>query len=210
MKDAMRGMFRVGERTDIHEELKSNRQYSLKTKIEVLPKEDRIMELEYTSDVEFVMIRARTIGDWFRHLIAGGNNYSEHYLLESMARNYLASHATDWTGQKPQMIWSELGLITYQKKDWKKMFCDLIFQYNDDIWIIEVKDRVQPHEIFRNPKYQSAVDQLRKYKQRIKKLGWWPDHNIHLAVFWAFNESEIKEPIPIDVEKSLLWPKDRQ
>ncbi len=159
-------------------------------------------DFEVPVDIMFVMVKATTVGNWFRKVIVGNDEYKEHYLYESMARNYLVHHAQDWTGVPPKVIWSELGLGTYHNRGKGKLDCDVILQYDTDIWIIEVKDRI------RNKEYHSAVDQLRKYEKRVKDLGWWPNHSIHLAVFWAYNEKDTKG-IPIDVKENSRWPKDR-
>jgi hypothetical protein len=156
------------------------------------------------------MIKARTVGNWFREIVGIKEDYSEQYRYESMSRNYLVGHVEEWTGEKPSYIWSELDLGTFENND-ERMTCDLIFQYEKMIWIIEVKDRTSLKRVFENEEYTSAVSQLREYKRRILELGWWPDLTINLGVFWAFNPSEIEDKmLPIDREFSLLWPKDRR
>jgi len=168
-----------------------------------------VTNLKESSDITFVMVEARSVGDWFRETIGCKDDYSEQYRYESMARNYLVNHAKDWIGHNPSLIWSELDLGTFENKE-ERMTCDVIFQYEKVIWLLEVKDRTSLKRVFQNNDYHSAVDQLREYKRRIHELGWWPEFTIHLAVFWAFNPRDIDgKAIPIDVEESLIWPKDR-
>lgn len=169
-----------------------------------------LADFEIPVEIMFVMIEATTVGNWFRNIIAGNGEYKEHYLYESMARNYLVFHAQDWTGISPKVIWSELDLGTYHNRGKGKLICDVILQYETEIWIIEVKDRIPLYGIFPNKEYRSAVDQLRIYEKRIKELGWWPNHSVHLAVFWAYNKKDISGKIlPIDIEESKEWPRIR-
>lgn len=165
--------------------------------------------LKESRDVTFVMIKAKIVGNWFRKVIGLDEDYDEQYRYESMSRNYLVHHAKDWLGIEPSFIWSELDLGTFENRE-ERLACDLIFQYEREIWVIEVKDRRPLNRIFENGDHHSAVGQLREYKRRINNLNWWNSLDVQLAVFWAFNPSEIENrEIPIDREKSLLWPKDR-
>lgn len=163
-------------------------------------------DLNAPEDITFVLVKAHDIGNWFREHIGK----ESHHRYESVPRNYLHSKVKDWIGEEPQMVWSELDLGSFKdNKDRKRP--DLIFEYSNDIWIIEVKHHYCRYdEVFENPKKYDAVDQLHRYRKRIKDLKWWANKEIHLAVFWSYNPSDVENvELPLPVSSCLVWPKDR-
>jgi len=158
-------------------------------------------KLAIPNDIDFVFVKAHDIGDWFREHIGK----EAHHRYESVPRNYLHALAKDWMGVEPMMVWEELDLGSY--KDYKvRKKPDLIFEYADSIWIIEVKHHYCTYkEVFKN-----AVKQLHQYRKRIQHLKWWEGKDIHLAVFWSYSPSKIKNvELPLSESSYLLWPKNR-
>ena len=160
------------------------------------------------SDITFVFVDAFEIGTWFRKHIGK----KSHHRYESVPRNYLHSKAKDWIDEEPIMIWEELDLGSYKDNSIRKR-PDLIFEYSNDIWIIEVKHHYCRYsEVFKNPKKKkNAVNQLYQYRNRIQELKWWEGKKIHLAVFWSYSPSRVKNiDLPLTESEYLIWPKDRK
>jgi hypothetical protein len=130
---------------------------------------------------------------------------------ESFIANYVAKHSEMFRRKPPVNIWFELNLgDTRAIEDIDtRVKPDLILQYEDEIWIIEVKyEQYSPDpntDLVRN-----TESQIRGYKDQITKLqreGWFPSTEARMAVFWAYWEKRAK---PLGTEESLAkWPIQR-
>lgn len=104
-------------------------------------------ELNAPSDVTFVLRKAHDIGDWFREHTGG----EAHHRYESVPRNFLRLRSDKWIDETPTMVRTELDLGTYRDKK-RRLRPDLIFEYERNLWIIEVKHHYcRAEDIFENP-----------------------------------------------------------
>jgi hypothetical protein len=62
---------------------------------------------------------------------------------------------------------------------------DILFETENELWIVEVKDRRYSREL------PTANEQVQMYSRRITELGWWPNLDHHLCVVWAYPQSHV-------------------
>lgn len=156
---------------------------------------------------------------------------------ESFVTNYVAQHAHKFTGQNPIRIWYELGLrdnglekiekgyileVEIDGKIWehkldfeKQVKPDLLLEFKDDIWLIEVKLGHYSPDMECNKKKKKVKDtikQIRVYEARLKhlmELGWFPKKNIHLVIVWAFRLEREESTLKYLDTKYSSWLSDR-
>jgi hypothetical protein len=155
-------------------------------------------KLRAPEDIEFILIEPKVVDDWFKRIM--GSN--DHYRHESVVANFLVAHSEHWTGERPEAIWQELHVGAGLRPD-------VILQYPNKVWVIEVKDRVDPQWVFENDEYESAVDQLRAYCSQIGRNGWWPRRKVLLSALWAYLKEDAEKGLPIVVDSRTMWPRTR-
>jgi len=156
---------------------------------------------------------------------------------ESYVANYVAQHAHKFTGQSPIRTWYELGLrdagleeieksytlvVEFPDETWKEEFNfesqvkpDLLLEFEEDIWIIEVKFGYYSPDIESSKKTNDVKDcifQTRKYEARLRhlmELGWFPRKKIHLAIVWGFWWKRKRSAMEYLDTKYSTWLSDR-
>ncbi len=192
-------------------------------------------------DIDWVAKHRKEIEDWYidrgvfeRGRLGPDDDGKAYY--ESFVTNFVAQHAHKFTGHKPIRIWYELGLrnprleeiekdftlvIEFDDEKWIKKLNsksqvkpDLLLEFKDDIWLIEVKFGYYSPDIESNKKTNDVKDcikQIRVYEARLrhlKELDWFPGKEIHLAVVWAFWWKRKRDTLKLDTKYST-WLSDR-
>jgi hypothetical protein len=130
---------------------------------------------------------------------------------ESFITNYVAHHAQMFRGDKPEQVWFELNLGDTRTDEQLKSRArtDLLLQFPDEVWIVEVKYEAN------NPDMDTALvqnnkEQLEAYGKQLEQLmknGWFPKRRIRLAMFWAYWHKRTRKKM-LD-EQFSKWPIDR-
>ncbi len=165
-------------------------------------------------DIQWVVKHRDEINNWYSDLGVFGDDAlyedgdSKAY-YESYVVNYVAANAEKFTGKPPNHIWHELDVHDFRLKEietdpnvkpwWKgRVKPDLLLQFDDAIWVIEVKfgfksPNLEAVPTMKGPK--SCIDQVSIYVKRLENmmtLGWFPNMEIHPVVVWAFWEKRVR------------------
>ena len=183
------------------------------------------------NNVEWIVKSQNEIVDWYlKSGVFDSNPFksdidSSLVYYESLVSNYVAYHANMFSGVSPEFIWHELTLYDWRLNQIEnprskpnpksRVVPDLIFQFDSELWMIEVKYRPQSPDIEKIPRLKTIqpVDkQVDIYTERLTnviKLGWFPGCvEIHPVVFWAYFYPRPKIKPHLDVAYSK-WPIDR-
>ena len=161
--------------------------------------ESLLPEFSQLREIVWIAKHRSEIDDWFRTEsgvfaaeLSHSRNEEDEGLIwyESFITNYVIRHAEKFRGDKPEQIWFELNLgdTRIDKKVTGRDKADLLLQFPDEVWIVEVK--YSPN----SPDPETALvkrckRQLEKYRRQLEHLidtGWFPGRKVRLPVFWAF------------------------
>ncbi len=170
-------------------------------------------KLEKGEGIKWITVQSNIVGDWYRTVKHLKKDSKIRY--EDATQNYLLNHLHMLRSEKYQSFWVEDKLRDSVKEELKKKYrADVIVEYADQIWLIEVKGHnAALTNVFENEKY-NAVKQLRYYEKRLKKLGWWgidkSPKKLQKVVFWCHSEKNSRNKrVPIDLSETSKWPKER-
>lgn len=156
----------------------------------------------------WITVESSVVGNWYRKV--KGLDDSSKIRYEDPAQNYLLNHLHLLRSEPVQSFWVEDKLRDTTEEELKKHRADIIVEYADQIWLIEVKGHnAELRNIFENKKSYNAVRQLRYYERRVKELGWWKDKEKELqkVVFWCHSTKDAgNERIPIKLSDTSKWP----
>jgi hypothetical protein len=193
-------------------------------------------------DIEWIIKNRKEIERWyveqgvFEDIPLGPDDGRAYY--ESFVTNYVAQHAHKFPSQNLMRIWYELGLrddglkeiekkfileVEIDGKIWKKKLNwssqvkpDLLLEFKEDIWLIEVKFSYYSPDIESNKKtkeVKETIKQIRVYETRlrhlIEQLGWFAGKKIHLAIAWAFWWERERDVLKHLDTKYSTWLSDR-
>jgi len=165
-----------------------------------------VKKLEKGDGIQWITIRADVIGEWYRKT----KNTPSTIRYEDVVQNYLLNHLDKLRSEKVKSFWVEDKLRTSEKDKGltKKYRPDVIVEYDDEIWLIEVKGYMS-NSIGSVKQRNSAIKQVERYERRIRKLEWWGvDKNpekIRKVLFWSYTTRQVKK---IDLTETLEWPLD--
>ncbi len=165
--------------------------------------------MEILTEIVWIAKHRNEINEWY--LKESGISSKGSVWYESYITNYVAQHAMSFRGESPQYVWYELNLgDTRTPKQLKRRSKpDLLLQFSDEIWIVEVKYCGRSPNL-KLSRAKDCIEQLESYASQLKQLrksGWFPKRKIRLAVFWAFWKIR-KIPLQTDSEFQK-WPIDR-
>jgi len=161
--------------------------------------ESLLSEFSQLREIVWIAKHRSEIDDWFRTEsgvfaaeLSHSRDEEDEGLIwyESFITNYVIRHAEKFRGDKPEQIWFELNLgdTRIDKKVTGRDKADLLLQFPDEVWIVEVKFSAN------SPDQETALvkrckRQLEKYGKELEHLlekGWFPGRIVRLAVFWAY------------------------
>ena len=187
------------------------------------------IKLEKGEGIIWITVESDVVSKWYK-TAKGANNAGKVY-LENAAQNFLLNHLHLLRSERIKSFWVEDTLMDTEKQEQTRKYrADVIVEYADEIWLIEVKGQNtkliwvfqsrQPTPLCgsKSVRRWTAVWQVNFYKRRIKKLGWWGAHGdeeeskrkIQKVVFWChkLTDRDIKR-LPIDLSETSKWPIDR-
>jgi len=182
--------------------------------------------LEEGEGILWITVESGVVGKWYRDV----KKTKTLIRYEDAVQNYLLNHLKLLRTEEMISFWVEDKLRTSEKDktEKRKYRPDVIVEYADQIWLIEVKGHnAELTDVFqsRQPtpdkpnrmKPWTAVWQVGFYERRLRSLEWWGVHKdetkskrkIQKVVFWCHREKlskrEIKR-IPIDLDEMSKWP----
>ena len=170
------------------------------------------IKLEKGDGILWITKVSHVVGEWYRT----AKKTDSKIRFEDAPQNYLLNHLCQLRTERIKSFWVEDKLRHSSKEKLKRRFrADVIVEYVDQIWLIEVKGHnAALRSVFENEKYYNAVRQLRFYEKRIRELGWWGlDKNpekLQKVVFWCHStKNESNKRVPLDLNETSKWPVDR-
>lgn len=176
------------------------------------------IKLEKGDGILWITKVSHVVGEWYRM----AKKTDSKIRFEDAPQNYLLNHLCQLRTERIKSFWVEDKLRHSSKEKHKRKFrTDVIVEYADQVWLIEVKghnavltDVFDSEKCRKDKKCNNAVKQLMFYEQRIRELGWWGlDKNpekLQKVVFWCHStENESNKRVPIDLSVTSKWPVDR-
>ena len=161
------------------------------------------------TEIVWIAKHRNKINEWY--LKESGISSKGSVWYESFITNYVAQNAKSFRGDSPQYVWYELNLgdTRTDKQSKRRSKPDLLLQFSDEVWIVEVKYYTRSPDL-RFKRAKDCIKQLESYEcqlEQLMKSGWFPKRQIRLAIFWAFLRDR-ERPLQTDPEFQK-WPIDR-
>jgi len=182
------------------------------------------IKLEEGAGILWITVESTVVGKWYRDV----KKTETLIRFEDAVQNYLLNHLKLLRTEPIISFWVEDKLRTSEKdkKEKIKYRPDVIVEYADQIWLIEVKGHTAKLiDVFqsRQPtpdkpnrmKPWTAVWQVGFYEGRLRSLEWWGVHKdetkskrkIQKVVFWCHQlTKKEKERLPFDPDEMSKWP----
>ncbi len=183
--------------------------------------------LEEGEGIMWITVKSTVVGKWYRDV----KKTETLIRYEDVVQNYLLNHLKLLRTEPIISFWVEDKLRTSEKdkKEKIKYRPDVIVEYADQIWLIEVKGHTAKLiDVFQSRKPTpdepngmrpwTAVWQVGFYERRLRKLGWWgvdkdeekSKRKIQKVVFWCHQlTKKEKERLPFDLSEKSKWPVER-